>query len=320
MDSRSTPASTGTADTLEPRRIEVTVGRSPWDLPGTLTLPAAEQPVPAVVIVHGSGPHDRDGTIGPNTPYRDLAEGLTASGIGVLRYDKRTLVYRDRLAGAMAAFTVDDEVVDDAVAAVTLLESTPGVDPNAIFVLGHSLGGYLGPRIISRSPTARGLVILAGNSRSLPEVILDQTGFLNSLGPQAPEATAAIAQLRRQAAIAMSSALTPETPASELPFGAPASYWLDLQQYDPVATAAGLDRPVLVIGVGRDYQVTSADFEGWRRGLGGRSDVELRWFPGLNHLLIAGTDPASPQDYAVAGHVADAVVDAIAAWVGRARS
>ncbi len=299
------------------QELDVIVGTSPWELPGTLSLPAHDRPVPGVVIVHGSGPHDRDGTIGPNKPYRDLAEGLLAAGIAVLRYDKRTLVHRTELAALGADLTVDDEVVDDAIAAVDLLHRTPGIDPDAVFVLGHSFGGYLGPRIVSRAPATRGLVVLAGNSRGLAEVILDQTETIAAFGgAPTPEAAAAIESLRRQVALVTSPALTAETPAADLPFGVPAAYWLDLRAYDPVATAAAVGGPILVMQGGRDYQVTATDFGGWRAGLGSGADATFRWFSGMSHLFIAGEGPARPGDYAIPGRVAAIVIDAIAAWIG----
>lgn len=306
-----------TPDPAVARDVEVTVGGAPWVLPGTLSLPAADRPVPAVVIIHGSGPHDRDGTIGPNTPYRDLAQGLVAAGIAVLRYDKRTLVHQARMADLATSLTVDDEVVADALAAVAILRSTPVIDPDAVFVLGHSLGGYLGPRIVSRAPGVRGLIVMAGNTRSLAEVILDQVTFMASLGgTPPPEAEAAIEALRRGMALVTSPELTPRTPASDLPFGVPATYWLDLRGYDPVAAAAGLERPILVMQGGRDYQVTAADFDGWRRGLGSRDGVTLRWLPDLSHLFITGDGPAGPGDYAIPGHVAAIAIDLIAGWIG----
>jgi len=300
------------------RDLEVVVGDAPWLLPGTLSIPAADRPLPAAVIVHGSGPQDRDGTIGPNRPYLDLAEGLLAAGIAVLRYDKRTLARRAELAPLASTLTVDDEAVDDAVAAVRLLRSVPAVAPDAVFVLGHSMGGFLGPRIVARAGGAvRGLAILSGNSRGLAEVLLAQTEAIAAAGaaPTA-EAAAALAALRGQVARVVSGRLGADTPATELPLGVPASYWLDLRSYNPVATAAALGCPILVLAGGRDYQVTGADFDGWRRGLAGTSATAFAWFPTLSHLLIAGDGPASPADYAVPGHVAPEAVAAIASWIG----
>src|SRR5512138_169044 len=104
---------------------EVTVGSGEWKLPGTLTKPKGTGPFPAVVLVHGSGPNDRDETMGPNKPFKDLAWGLATRGIAVLRYDKRSKVYRSKILGdpkLEAAMTVKEETIDDAVAAAALLE------------------------------------------------------------------------------------------------------------------------------------------------------------------------------------------------------
>ena len=112
-----------------------------WELPGTLSLPVGDGPFPAVVLVHGSGPEDRDETIGANKPFRDLAWGLATQGIAVLRYDKRTLVYAQAMKDQIQSLTVQDETIDDALAAVELLRSADKIDPARVFLAGHSLGG-----------------------------------------------------------------------------------------------------------------------------------------------------------------------------------
>ena len=104
----------------------VTVDAGGWPLPGTLSMPAGDGPFPGVVLVHGSGPNDRDGSFGPNKPFRDLAEGLASRGIAVLRYDKRTRTHAARIVG-LRDFTVKEEVIDDVVAAVKKMRETPGI-------------------------------------------------------------------------------------------------------------------------------------------------------------------------------------------------
>jgi hypothetical protein len=210
----------------------VTIGRAPWSLPGTLTLPRGHGPFPAVVLVAGSGPDDRDETIGDDKPFRDLAWGLASQGIAVLRYDKRTLVYGSRIA-TLTTFTVQDEFVDDAIAAVHLLAQTPGIDHRHIYVLGHSEGGMMAPRIGRRDPQIAGLIIMAGPTRPLVDVIVSQFAYLHARGlvTQGQLATA-----KQQAAEI--KALTPaDRGRAGTILGAPPAYWLDLRSYHPAALA-----------------------------------------------------------------------------------
>ena len=147
-------------EAFEERAIVLNEGTD-WELPGTLTLPVGKGPFPAVVLVHGSGPNDRDETIGPNKPFRDLAWGLATQGVAALRYDKRSKVHAGKMA-ALESMTVDDEVIADAVAAVRLLRQTDEVDPDRVFVIGHSLGGHLAPRVAAEADGVAGVVILSG--------------------------------------------------------------------------------------------------------------------------------------------------------------
>ncbi len=154
------------------RSEDVIVGE--YKLPGTITIPNGAGPFPAVVLVAGSGPQDRDETIGPNHPFADIAEGLSSRGIAVLRYDKRTLMH-----SAMIA-TVDEEVVEDAVAAVQLVRARHDVMTDRIFVVGHSLGAMLVPEIAKKAAPVAGIVMLAPAGRKLPAVIVQQLRYLGS--------------------------------------------------------------------------------------------------------------------------------------------
>ncbi len=295
------------------REREVTVGSSEWALSGTLAVPVGPGPFPAVVLVHGSGPNDRDETVAAAKPFRDLAWGLASRGIAVLRYEKRTRQHGAKV-GAVPNFTLQQETVEDAVAAAALLRGTEGIDPARVYVLGHSLGAMAVPRIGGQDPKIAGFIVMAGAARPLEDMILEQVTYVAGLdGTVTGEETKQIEGLRQE--VAKVKALQPGATGSVL--GAPASYWLDLRGYNPPEAAKALHRPMLVLQGERDYQVTPDHFEAWKKALEGRKDVTFKSYPGLNHLFIEGEGKSSPVEYQKPGHVMEAVVADVAGWIKR---
>lgn len=304
-----------TTDTITEREVTIP---GPVPLPGVLTLPAnGTGPWPAVVIVHGSGPGDRDGTVGAAKPYRDLARGLAGRGIVVLRYDKRTRV--QPMWFANRAFTVHEEVVEDAVSAIALLRGQDEVDPRRVHVIGHSLGGHLAPRIAEADGSLASLIVMAGAYRgALVPLMLRQLEYIQSVSE--PGDTAAIAAQRRmvEPLAGRVAALTDADSARTTPIlGAPPAYWLDLDRYDPVKTLRARREPTLFLQGERDYQVTPALLEEFLAALGDRPGTTVHRFPGLNHLFVAGTGVPRPAEYGLPGHVDEKVIDLIAEWVSR---
>ncbi len=305
------PASSAALGTGE-RRLDVPSPLGP--LPGIFTAPGGPGPFPVVVLVAGSGPHDADETIGPNKPFRDIAQGLAAAGIASLRYDKRTFTYAGKMA-ASDGLTIDDEVTDDALAAAGLARGQPGVDPRRVFVLGHSLGAFMAPRIGQRDARLAGLVLLAAPARSLLDVQAQQVFEVGRRQGWDDEQIA-----RRLHAIADEQRWLAQADPGKPPAGAfggvPQSYWLSLRNYDVLAVARAWELPLLILQGGSDFQVSpEQDFARWQTALAGRPQVTLRRYDGLNHLFMRAGGRGTPADYQVPGRVDAKVVGDIAIWL-----
>jgi dienelactone hydrolase len=290
---------------------EVTVGSDDWKLPATLTLPKGTTPVPALVLVHGSGPNDRDETVGQHKVFKDLATGLASQGIAVLRYDKRTKVHGARMGDKL---TMNEETVDDALRAMDLLRTIPEIDSKRIFVLGHSQGGYMMPRIAKRATGLAGAIIFAGNTRSMPDLMEAQLPYLASLQPET-EASRKQLEAALQQVAKMRTVQAGDPPV----MGMPAAYLLDLKGYDPAALMKSATVPLLILQGERDYQVTLKDFEGWKTALQGRSNATFKTYPALNHLFDSGEGKPSPAEYQKPGHVDSQVITDIAVWINKSR-
>ena len=304
------------ADPAKFHEVSVAISDGQWTLPGTLTVPDGKGPFSAVVLASGSGANDADETLGPDKPFKDLAWGLATSGIAVLRYPKRTHEYGARSSADLQNFTVKDEYIDDARAAAALLTTRPEINPHAIFLAGHSEGGYLAPRIASGDSHITGIIILEGNTRTLEQLAIDQVQYLAGLGgPGADQLQKMIPELQQQVKIIEDPNLKPGTTVQLLSSSAPASYFLDLRSYDPAAAAAQLKIPILIVQGGRDYQITAKDFASWQKALAGHSNATLKTYPALNHLLISGSGPSTPAEYSNPGHVASEIITDLAVWI-----
>ena len=298
--------------------LELPVPELNGALPGTLTVPDGEGPFPAVVLVHGSGPSNRDETTGQLSPFRDIAEGLAAKGIAVYRYDKRTYVYGAQMA-ADHSITLMDETIDDAVQAVRLLAGQEGIDPGRIYVAGHSLGAMALPAVDreleNEAVKACGYIFLAPGARPLDVTMREQYDYLYSLMPEVP-----------QEALAEKEALFRDLdrlndPASltddDVIAGAYAPYWRWLNDYTQsmMAMAGEIAEPCLLMQGEEDYQVTMTDFALWKDAVCGKSSWTLISYPGLTHAFVHGQKTEGAAVYARSQKVDQQVIDDLAAFI-----
>jgi dienelactone hydrolase len=314
-----------TEDAKEPRYSNplsfkeqaIKIGEGKWQLDGTVTVPTTgNAPYPAVILVHGSGAHDKDETIGPNKPFRDLAHGLASRGILVVRYNKRTKQHAaDYGTQVPKNFTVKDEILDDVLFAANALRARPDVDKQNIFVLGHSQGGTVLPRIAAADPQLKGLISLAGGNVPIEDAMISQMRYIDSIGQGGGKLNDSLKETAEKV-----KALKEEDADKDIVLlGAHPAYWLDLRKHDPLVEIKSVDKPMLFLQGGRDYQVTAdGDFQSWKTALADRpaEQVTFKFYPNLNHLFIAGTGKATPQEYlSNAGNVDAQTVADIADWV-----
>lgn len=285
--------------------LPISVTHQKVSLPGTLTLPRERKgSVPVIVMVQGSGPCDRDETIGPNKPFQQLAHKLAEQGIATLRYDKRTYVYRQRTTEVSDGhINYDTEIVDDAVEALHLASTTSGIDTKRIYLLGHSLGGTLAPRIAEKTKTPlAGFIGLAAASRPFWKSTEEQLRYIVSLSGKSEEEV-------RQAATEMMEKMKASLPQE----------YRDMQDaYHPLATAQNLPASfrMLFLQGGNDYQVTQADFELWQNALASsHPKAQFRFFETLDHLMRPLPHKATPQDYMEKGSISQEVIKTIADFV-----
>ena len=292
-----------------------------FPLSGILSVPDdALGKLPAVVIVHGSGPNDMDLTIYSNKPYRDIAENLAANGVAVLRYNKRTYSYGDAFDGGS---TVEQETIEDAIAAAAMLKADPRVDENRVFIIGHSLGGMLAPRINSEGGNFAGLILLAGSPRFLLDISRDQNiAFINAT-TQDLERDVALAELVETWDKQIDALL--ELPYEQavntyLEAGMSAYYIQDLYEHPTEMYVDEITVPFLIVQGTRDLQVSvESDYELYMELLSNRSNFTFKLYDGLNHLFMQGFEDTSilnvMEEYAVPGTVDSRVLSDITEWI-----
>ena len=286
------------------------------ELPGILTVPKGDGPFPAVVLLQGSGASDKDEAVGSVKPFRDIAEGLAPLGVAVYRFDKRSYVYGLEMS-AKKDITLEDEYLEDTVNAVRLLAGQEKIDPDRIFVLGHSLGGNAIPAVAraleQADVKARGFVMMAASPRPLDVLMREQYDFLYSLMPeitaeQQAEKDMIFAELDKLQDL---DSLTEDDTVA----GVGASYWKWLAAYDILQAAGEITQPVLLLQGEEDYQVTMEDFGIWKDALGEKENWTMISYPGLVHVFTAGQKAEGSAVYTRSARMDTKVIQDIAEFI-----
>jgi len=275
-----------------------------FPLDGILSMPDdVTGPVPAVVIVHGSGANDMDGTMpgAGNTPYRDIAEFLAANGIAVIRYDKRTFTHGLQMMEELGgSFTVWEESIEDALLAAEMLRADPRIDADRTYLVGHSLGGILAPRIHTKGGDFAGLVLMGATPRPFLEVLIEQTRASISTAieeglVEEKDMADMLVELDQLAELSdaladMPSDTAKETPVPMLGGSTMAYYFKDLMVHAFENYAQNITAPILVMQGGRDFQILAdVDFALFQEIFAGQDNVTFRLYEDLNHSFIPTT-------------------------------
>jgi dienelactone hydrolase len=303
------------ADTTKYKEQQIYIETPKHQLAGIVTTPKNVAKFPIVILVHDSGSGDMDESVGPNKPFKDIAAGLAAKGIGSVRYVKRTLLYSQEFD---STFTVKEEVFDDALAAINLAKQVKGVNPSQIYLFGYGLGGMLAPRIAGLSPSLTGLIIAAAPARKMPDLLIEQNKYLYGMAKDTTQAMKArfdeVIGLLSKAKVIKQGSMKPDSIVA----GLPASYWMDLNAYDQVATAKALKKPrMMIVQGGNDFQVSKADYDLWVKALTGKKGVAFKFYPTLNHLMSVQTEKGTGAQYGIAANVSEALIGDISAWINQ---
>ena len=292
-----------------------------YPLKGLLTLPEGDGPFPAVVLVHGSGSSNMDEKVGKLTPFRDLAQGLAARGIAAIRYNKRSFTHGLKMVlDKKHPITVREETVEDALLAAQLLRADRRIDSGRVFLMGHSMGGMLAPRIECEGGDFRGLILLAGSPRRLEEIMLDQMAEIMSASSGLTKKIMAKQHAQFSRLFEGLYDLTDEEARQKKVGGGTTLYYFKEMGQPTVAQwLEKTNKPMLIMQGEKDFQVKAAvDFALYKDLLRQRENVTFRLYPGLNHCFVPARFDSiadAKKEFTPERHIGPQVLDDLANWI-----
>ncbi|MEK4934056.1 MULTISPECIES: alpha/beta hydrolase family protein [Bacillus] len=247
---------------------------------------------------------------GLNRPFADIAHGLAENGIASIRYDKRSYAYPNDVSD------VETEYLYDAKEAVRLAKEDKRVDSNRIYLIGHSQGGLLGPKIAQDNPEIKGFVSMAGTLRRLEDIVLTQTtlrleqeNLSNERKKEELDNTkAGVDKIKK----------LNSSDKTEVILGYPASYWNSLNKIDGASIVKNLSIPMFIIQGTTDFHVLEkVDYKLWQETLEDKDNVSFKVYPGLSHLFMPGgsADKFDGSIYNKPAHVDSQVIKDVSGWI-----
>jgi pimeloyl-ACP methyl ester carboxylesterase len=297
-------------------------------LAATLTVPQGKGPFPAVVLITGSGPQDRDESLLGHKPFLVLSDYLTRHGIAVLRADDRGTAKStgDFSTGTTADFATDTE------AGIIYLRTRPEIDPHKIGLIGHSEGGVIAPMIAARNKDVAFIVMMAGTGVPGDAVLVAQGEAIQIAGGMSPDEAAkkaakekeilTLVETEKDEAVLekeMKEKMAGDIPENQM--GAQikqvTSPWFRyFLTYDPAIALRKVTCPVLAMNGSLDKQVLpDQNLPAIRKALADNPRAEVDELPGLNHLFQTAKT-GSPSEYAqIDETISPVALDKMASWI-----
>lgn len=295
---------------------EYTFNSDGFVIPGTFTAPDMGGHYPVVILVQGSGPSNRDESIYENKPFRDIAWALARGGIASYRFDKRSYLYGQQM-NEDVTVTIQDEITNDVIAAAVMVKNLEKADPSGIFILGHSLSGYVLPRLADKLPDASGYILMAAPAQHIKEYIYDQYEYL-------AEEDEIITKEEQQQLDTLEKEIAflnnpKDIPDNRTILGAHRDYWKDLSAYYPIKMARSIKKPVLVLQGERDYQVNMKQYNIWKENFEDKENWFFKSYATLNHFMMPGYGKSYTEEYKKKTHVDDEVMQDIIQFIKNSR-
>lgn len=294
------------------KEIKISFGKGQYPVTGILTIPKNVKKPPVVILVPGSGSHDINETVGANKPFRDIAWKLAKKGIASIRYNERLYLYPELLADN--EMTIQIDCLNDAADAINYALKSKKVDNSRVYVIGHSLGGMMAPKIAADNPDVAGIIILAGSPRKLEDIVYDQNMDVINNTDGITQVQAQLSKTIVENNVKKIKALTEG--GTETILGYPSSYWYSLNQIDTGKLAKELTIPMFIAQGSADFQVyADKDYKEWQKLLKKKKNVTFKLYDNLNHLFMKSNGKKDISEYNTPAEFSQKVIDDISAWI-----